>query len=1169
MRLLDLVKIDNRFEKSINLLLDLNNPQKIQLYIPTRSSIRIITEFIREVNHYTGDRANILIGPYGKGKSHLLLVLLAILSGNQSDDTVDLIKRISSYDKDAGVEIKNVYRKKKLLPVIVNANSANLATVFLRSLNQALSREGLKDVIPDNYFTEAQKTIVQWKNDYPYTYSRLQEHLSEMTIDELMDRLGEFDDHALQVFMHLHPILTSGSTFNPWIDDDVLSVFQSVNRIICSQYSYSGIYIIFDEFSKYIEGHSEEGFSSDMKVLQDICELCNTSKDEQFHITFVAHRAIRSYGDQLSKSVKNAFRGVEGRIKETQFIVSSQNNYELIADAVKKTDQFQRWKVNESFHKMVDDSFQVPEFKALFKKDDFVEIVGEGAFPLTPVSAFLLLNISEKIAQNERTIFTFLTGNDVQALPSLIWKTESVSFVGANVIYDYFSQLMENEKDSSIHNEWLRAEYALSKTTDADQQAVIKTLAVIKMVNQPDDIPGNGEYIYLASGLDRAQCENACAKLLESEILHFKRGTRTYDFLNSVGINIGNEISNCALKYFSKTELPEVLNDVLRNRYILPKKYNQEYCMTRYYKIQYMEKDVFNAMASLAYLQDDKADGFLVLILTETEADLEEVYSHIKEIDDDRLIVAYIQNEAEYKEEAKLLLAAKRLMEDKEFLSENEAAITELHLFSMEIINKLNLWSSASLAGITEIYSNTGVHAVGAKGLNRTISDICQGIYSKTPIINNELINRNNVSAQISKVRKNIIEDILNSRVPEKYLSGTSAESTIYRAVLIHTKSDAELLKVRRIILDYIHDCKGRKVPFSQLYNVLTQKPIGMRKGTIPIYLAEQLVMLEDMPVVYQDKKEISIDAQLLSNINESPGKYSLFVEEETVEKLEYIEGLEGLYKDYEAYCRELGNRNRLSRLICIMQSWYRSLPQTSVVFKIPDAPDQEIRKLILFRRLFTESPNPREILFEKIPKIYGSTSYKEALDDITKTKAEIDAHIHYLKKQVEIVVRKNLNLSENDDFYRCLKTWYEEVPENVKKSVFSSDSQRILNVIKNLSVTDSEEIVEQLAKASTHFYVEDWNDETIDEFSGCLAQLMTEISDKSDKKAKGAGSIIFSDGENNTHELIVDYDPSQISSTGYFFANALEELMEDYGETLENSEKIGILMNTIKKLLE
>ena len=79
MRLADLVRIDSRFERSVNLLLDLHNEEKLRLYIPTRSSIRIITEFIREVNHYTGDRANILIGPYGKGKSHLLLVLLAIL----------------------------------------------------------------------------------------------------------------------------------------------------------------------------------------------------------------------------------------------------------------------------------------------------------------------------------------------------------------------------------------------------------------------------------------------------------------------------------------------------------------------------------------------------------------------------------------------------------------------------------------------------------------------------------------------------------------------------------------------------------------------------------------------------------------------------------------------------------------------------------------------------------------------------------------------------------------------------------------------------------------------------------------------------------------------------------------------------------------------------------
>ncbi len=38
----------------------------------------------------------------------------------------------------------------------------------------------------------------------------------------------------------------------------------------------------------------------------------------------------------IDKSVKNSFRGVEGRIKEIDFVVSAQNNYELIADTIEK-----------------------------------------------------------------------------------------------------------------------------------------------------------------------------------------------------------------------------------------------------------------------------------------------------------------------------------------------------------------------------------------------------------------------------------------------------------------------------------------------------------------------------------------------------------------------------------------------------------------------------------------------------------------------------------------------------------------------------------------------------------------------------------------------------------------------------------------------------------------
>ena len=71
-----------------------------------------------------------------------------------------------------------------------------------------------------------------------------------------------------------------------------------------------------------------------MKVLQDMCELCNASRDEQLHLTCVAHKSIKAYGSALPAEILNSFKGVEGRLIEVYFVVSYQNKYELISDDI-------------------------------------------------------------------------------------------------------------------------------------------------------------------------------------------------------------------------------------------------------------------------------------------------------------------------------------------------------------------------------------------------------------------------------------------------------------------------------------------------------------------------------------------------------------------------------------------------------------------------------------------------------------------------------------------------------------------------------------------------------------------------------------------------------------------------------------------------------------------
>ena len=60
---------------------------------------------------------------------------------------------------------------------------------------------------------------------------------------------------------------------------------------------------------------------------------------------------------------------------------------------------------------------------------------------------------------------------------------------------------------------------------------------------------------------------------------------------------------------------------------------------------------------------------------------------------------------------------------------------------------------------------------------------------------------------------------------------------------------------------------------------------------------------------------------------------------------------------------------------------------------------------------------------------------------------------------------------------------------------------------------------------------------------------------------------ISFSDG-GTPDERLIDFDPENLSSTGHFFQNALDDVLEEYGDTLETSEKIGILMNLVRKLM-
>ena len=590
----EIVSLDESFKSSINLYLNLNNRDKVLRYIPTKSSVNFLNEYLCAVRG-NKEHASLIIGPYGKGKSHLLLVLLAIVSMERTpensemvDKVIEKIKFVDDIGEDVADNITAIWNEKgRFLPVLITNTQADLNQAFLYGLNDALKREGIEGMIPDTYYSIAIEKILNWEKEYPETYELFVNAVAEqgLSVTELKAGLATFSKRELAIFTSVYPQLTSGSEFNPMVASDPLSLYKSVSEKLVDEFGYSGIYIVFDEFSKYIESQSGISSGNNMKLLQDMCELANDSKTAQIFVTLVAHKSIKEYGKYISTETINAFTGIEGRIIERLFVTSSKNNYELIKNAIIKDETRLRDIPNYDFYlgtTKSDAFYQIPAFKSKFEKRDFNKIIFEGCYPLNPVSAYLLLNVSEKVAQNERTLFTFISNDEPNSMARYI-SNHSVEMpwgVGADLIYDYFAGLFKKEViNEHVHNEWLNAEYALSKCVSEEQRRIVKALAIFLIVNKNEEMPAEESILALATGISNAGM--VVEELIASQIVYRKGSTNNLVFKTRAGSALKTEIKRRRSIKGDRVNYGRVFESITKKYYVIPRKYNADNAMTR------------------------------------------------------------------------------------------------------------------------------------------------------------------------------------------------------------------------------------------------------------------------------------------------------------------------------------------------------------------------------------------------------------------------------------------------------------------------------------------------------------------------------------------------------------------------------------------------------------
>ena len=168
-------------------------------------------------------------------------------------------------------------------------------------------------------------------------------------------------------------------------------------------------------------------------------------------------------GERIKFSVKDLKEENADKVRE---------QYEKFADAI-SYDSFKDFIYNNDVNnEIIEKSYKIPYFESMFTEKDYKEIVAEGCFPMLPLTAYSLLNISEKVAQNERSIFTFIANEEKGTVITAIEEGRE-DLIAVDMVYDYFENLFrDNVSLTNIHNEWLKADYAITKADSLAEEKV-------------------------------------------------------------------------------------------------------------------------------------------------------------------------------------------------------------------------------------------------------------------------------------------------------------------------------------------------------------------------------------------------------------------------------------------------------------------------------------------------------------------------------------------------------------------------------------------------------------------------------------------------------------------------------------------------------------------------
>ena len=224
-----------------------------------------------------------------------------------------------------------------------------------------------------------------------------------------------------------------------------------------------------DEFGRHLEELVVRGTAASLADVQTLAEFCARTKRVPTTLALLLHQGLSRYATNTSVTVQREWKKIEGRFETIQFVDDSKELYQLIGQIMR-----QMRSSGPPRPEMLARGLQSCQDVGLF--GDFspgeTEQMLSDAYPLEPITLYLLPRVSSRVAQNERTLFTYLY--------SLVTTDSTSETVSPDSLYDYFSDAMRSDSlPGGSYHAWLETESALHKANGVIDQETLKCACLL------------------------------------------------------------------------------------------------------------------------------------------------------------------------------------------------------------------------------------------------------------------------------------------------------------------------------------------------------------------------------------------------------------------------------------------------------------------------------------------------------------------------------------------------------------------------------------------------------------------------------------------------------------------------------------------------------------------